>query len=169
MVKSDVSDNLKEKAIAKKTAVRTSRKAEKRRVATSVKGVVKRSEKSANSKVHTGKLELLITIVNRKKADFYQDLLQGFEVNMQLACRARGTARAQTLALLGLEDSPKTAIFSIIREDKIPDALAALETKFQTIKDGGGVAYTVPLTSVIGVAIYGFLSNNDRTVKEDKQ
>ena len=88
---------------------------------------------------------------------------------MQLACRARGTARAQTLALLGLEDSPKTAIFSIIREDKIPDALAALETKFQTIKDGGGVAYTVPLTSVIGVAIYGFLSNNDRTVKEDKQ
>ena len=162
-------DSLREKAIAKRTAVRTSIKEERRKVASAVKGVVKRTEKSANSKVDTGKLELLITIVNRKKSEFYLDLLQGFEVNMQLACRARGTARAQTLALLGLEDSPKTAIFSFIREDKIPDALAALENKFQTIKDGGGVAYTVPLTSVIGVAIYGFLSNNVRTVKEDKQ
>lgn len=169
MAKSNSQNGLKEKAISKKAAIKASVKAEKNRATASYKSVVKRSAKSPNSRVSTGKLKLLITIVDRKKSEFYQDLLQGFEVNMQLACRARGTAQAQTLALLGLEDSPKTAIFSFIKEEKVQDALAMLENKFQTIKGGRGVAYTVPLTSVIGVAIYGFLSNNDKTVKEDKQ
>lgn len=163
--------NLKEKAASKKAAVRTTVKTEKDKVSTAVKGIVRRGNKgvSTNSKVSSGKLELLITVVNRNKAEFYQDLLQEYEVNMQLACNARGTAKSQTLALLGLEQSPKTAIFSIIKEEKVKDALAMLETKFHTIKNGAGVAYTVPLTSVIGVAIYGFLSNNAKTVKEVKQ
>ena len=39
-------------------------------------------------------------------------------------------------------------------------ALAKLEEKFNTIKNGKGIAYTVPMTSTIGVAIYQFLSNN---------
>lgn len=124
--------------------------------------------KSANSKMSTNRLELLITVVNRKKSEFYQDLLLSYEVNMQIAVHARGTASTQMLSLLGLEETPKTVIFSFIREDKLQDALAALESKFHTIKDGRGVAYTVPLSSVIGVATYGFLSNNLRTVKEDK-
>lgn len=124
--------------------------------------------KSANTKMSTNKLELLITVVNRKKSEFYQDLLLSFEVNMQVAVHARGTASMQMLSLLGLEDTPKTVIFSFIREDKLQDALATLENKFQTIKDGRGVAYTVPLSSVIGVAAFGFLSNNVRTVKEGK-
>ena len=90
------------------------------------------------------------------------------EVNMQIAVHARGTASVQMLSLLGLEETPKTVIFSFIREDKLPDALATLEDKFQTIKDGRGIAYTVPLSSVIGVASFGFLSNNVKTVKEGK-
>jgi len=168
MAKVDNTDKLKERVVTKKNAVKTLVRTEKQKVAAAVKGVSKRRTKSRNSKIHSDKLELLVTIVNRKKAEFYQDLLQNFEVNMQLAVRARGTARAQTLSLLGLEDLPKTVIFSFIKEDRVPDALAELETKFKTIKDGGGVAYTVPLTSVIGVAIFGFLSNNEKTVKEEK-
>lgn len=141
-------------------------KDEKRRTMSIARGGDRR--KSVNSKVSSDKLELLVTVVNRQKTEFYQDLLQSFDVNMQLAVRARGTATKQTLHLLGLEDTPKSVIFSVIREDKLSDALATLDNKFQTIKDGAGVAYTVPLTSVIGVAIFGFLSNNLRTVKEDK-
>ena len=40
--------------------------------------------------------------------------------------------------------------------------------KFNTIKDGKGIAFTIPLTSVIGTLIYGFLSNNRMAVKEEK-
>lgn len=111
------------------------------------------------------KLELMITIVNRNKADFYIDLIQSFEVNMQLAIPAQGTANAEIKSILGLVETDKTVIFSVIREDNAVRALNAIEEKFRTIKNGKGIAYTIPLTSVIGVSIFGFLSNNRMTVK----
>ena len=105
------------------------------------------------------KMQLLFTVVNRKKAEFYTDLLQNYEVNMQLALNASGTAGSSMLELLGLSDSEKTVIIIVIRRDMAKEALAALEEKFKTVKGGKGIAYTVPMTSTIGVAIYQFLSN----------
>jgi hypothetical protein len=105
------------------------------------------------------KLKLLVTVVNREKAEFYMDFLQSFEVNFQTAMAARGTASKETLRLLGIGETDKTVIFSIIREDMCDKALSALEQKFKTIKNGKGIAYTVPMTGTIGVAIYRFLSN----------
>ena len=62
--------------------------------------------------------------------------------------------------MLGLEDSDKGVIFSVLREDKAQEALHALEEKFQTLKNGKGIAFTIPMTSVIGASIYRFLSNH---------
>ena len=108
------------------------------------------------------KMKLLFTIVNRSKAEFYVDLLQNFEVNMQTVLSANGTANTETLRYLGLSDSEKSVILSVIREDRIKDAMNALEEKFKTVKNGKGIAYTVPMTSTIGVAIYQFLSNTPK-------
>ena len=105
------------------------------------------------------KLKLLVTVVNREKAEFYMDFIQSFEVNFQTAMAARGTASKETLRLLGIGETDKTVIFSIIREDMCDKALSALEQKFKTIKNGKGIAYTVPMTGTVGVAIYRFLSN----------
>jgi len=86
---------------------------------------------------------------------------------MQMIVRAEGTASEEMLQVLGFSDAQKAVIFSIIKEDKVQDALASLEYKFRSIKNGKGIAYTVPLTSLIGVAVYGFLSNNERAAKEN--
>lgn len=105
------------------------------------------------------RLSLLVTVVNRSKAEFYADLLQSFEVNMQLITAASGTASTEVLHYLGLTDTDKSVIFSVIREDQVKGALASLEEKFKTIKNGKGIAFTVPMSGTIGVAIYQFLSN----------
>lgn len=105
------------------------------------------------------KLKLLVTVVNREKAEFYTDLLQSFEINFQTSMNARGTASKETLRLLGIGESDKTVIFSVIREDMCDKALSMLEQKFKTIRNGKGIAYTIPMTGTIGVAIYRFLSN----------
>ena len=105
------------------------------------------------------KIKLLFTVVNRQKTDFFVDILQEFEVNMQLVLSAQGTAKDHVMALLGLTDSDKSVVISVIRQDKVKDALATLEEKFNTVKGGKGIAYTVPIKSAIGVAIYRFLSN----------
>ena len=112
------------------------------------------------------KLKVLVTIVGRNKAEFYMDLLQSVNVNFQLAMLGRGTANREMLNLLGLSDSDKTVIFSVVREDRAKETLALLEEKFRTVRSGKGIAYTIPMTSVVGVAIYRFLSDNRMPMKE---
>lgn len=106
------------------------------------------------------KLKLLFTVVNREKAELYTALLQQFEINFQLTVAAEGTANTEMLRVLGLSDSEKAVIISVIREDRAAAALRFLDEKFNTIKNGKGIAYTVPMTGTIGVAIYQFLSNS---------
>ncbi len=123
------------------------------------------SVKVPERNVVSHKLMLLVTIVGRSKADFYMDLIQSFEVNMQLAVLGEGTANAEILQYLGLAGSEKTVIFSVIREELADAALNTIEEKFNTIKNGKGIALTVPLSSVIGATLFGFLSNHPMTLQ----
>ena len=105
------------------------------------------------------KLMLLFTVVSKEKTELYQNLLEEFEINMQMILSAHGTLPASKLALLGLNDSEKSVIISVVKREHIKSITEMLEEKFRTVKGGKGIAYTVPMTSVIGVAIYQFLSN----------
>ncbi len=117
-------------------------------------------KKNAPAENGVKKVKLLVTVVDRRKAEFSMDFLTQFEINLQTSVLAQGTAHSQMLSMLGLEDAEKSVIFSAVREDKASEALAGLEEKFHTIKNGKGIAFTIPLSSVIGVAIYRFLSNH---------
>ena len=105
------------------------------------------------------KLKLLFTVVDRPKAEFYMDVLSQFEVNYQLMNSGLGTATSEFVEMLGL-NKQKAVIISVIREDLTDTILKVLEEKFQTIRNGKGIAFAVPMSSVIGVNIYRFLSNN---------
>jgi hypothetical protein len=133
-----------------------------------IKPLFTKSKTKKTAPVGHKKLKLLITVVNRNKAEFFVDLLQGYEVNFQMRVLAKGTAKSETLHLLGLEDEEKCVIFSVIREDKADEILHVLQDKFTSVRGGKGIAFTTPLSSVIGVTTYGFLSNNKTVVKENK-
>ena len=105
------------------------------------------------------KLKLLITVVDRGKAEFYLDLLSQFEVNFQMVTGGKGTAHSEIIEMLGL-NIQKTVILSVIREDLAVPIISCLEEKFETIRNGKGIAFTVPMSSIIGVNMYQFLSNN---------
>lgn len=105
------------------------------------------------------KLKLLFTVVERQKAEFYLDVLSQYEVNCQLVVSGKGTATSEIVDLLGLNNQ-KAVILSVIREDRTDDVMNMLEEKFATIRNGKGIAFAVPLSSVIGVNLYQFLSNN---------
>ena len=105
------------------------------------------------------KLKLLITVVDRPKAEFYLDVLSQFEINCQLVTTGKGTAKADWLDMLGLSIQ-KAVIISFVREDILDGIMKCLENKFATVKNGKGIAFAVPLSSVIGVNMYQFLSNN---------
>ena len=105
------------------------------------------------------KLKLLVTVVDRPKGEFYLDVISQFEVNSQLLIGGVGTANLHLVELLGL-NVHKAVILSVAREDQVGPIMDCLEEKFATIKNGKGVSFAVPLSSVIGVNTYQYLSNN---------
>lgn len=105
------------------------------------------------------KLKLLFTVVDRPKAEFYLDVLSQFDINCQMVSPGKGTAKSDLIELLGL-NLQKAVILSVIREDMTDTIMTCLEDKFATVKNGKGIAFAVPLSSVIGVNNYQYLSNN---------
>ena len=105
------------------------------------------------------KLKLLVTVVDRPKGEFYLDVISQFDVNCQLVVSGLGTASSEIVELLGLE-SHKAVILSVVREDLVDMVMETLEDKFSTIRNGKGISFAIPLSSVIGVNLYRFLSDN---------
>ena len=122
----------------------------------SVKKRNAREKETSQKPLAPNKLLLLVTVVPRRKAEFFLDLLQSFEVNLQMEVSAFGTA--SSFGLLN-SDREKQALFSVIRQDMAQQALQELEKKFSIIRGGKGIAFTIPMTSTVGVAVYKFLSN----------
>ena len=105
------------------------------------------------------RLQLLVTVVDKPKGEFYLDVLSQFEVNFQMVVSGKGTATSELVNLLGLNIN-KAVILSVVREEKTEEIIHCLEDKFATIKNGRGIAFAVPLSSIIGVNLYRFMSNN---------
>ena len=105
------------------------------------------------------KLKIIVTVVDRPKGEFYLDVIGGFEVNCQMILSGQGTASSELVDLLGLNPE-KAVILSVAREDRVPEIMHTLEDKFQTVRNGNGIAFAVPLSSIIGVNLYQFMSNN---------
>ena len=123
------------------------------------------SKKTANTKsknLAPHKLMLLITIVPREKAEFYEDFVGGHGVNASFTVSARGTAPSEVLSYIGAGDNAKAVIFSVVNQDAEKTILSSLEEKFIKVRNGKGVAITCPLTSTIGVAIYKFLTGKEK-------
>ena len=95
--------------------------------------------------------------MKKKKVDYYLDLIEGFGVNMQISMIGNGTTKS---AIFSDEIGSKAIILSLVSEDNIKRIMSELSRKFMEVKDGKGVAWTVPLSSVMGVTFFNFLSNN---------
>ena len=124
------------------------------------KKIARKTNKSKNRLSGPHKLKLLFTIGDRTKTEFYLDIIEQHNVNLQCVTFGRGTA-PNHLRYLGLGDQSKSVIISVVNEDNVKKLLADLEEKFEKTKHGKGIAYTVPIDSVIGVMIYQFLSNSN--------
>ena len=111
------------------------------------------------------KLEVLVAIVHNDKAAYYASLIQSFQANMRVTVPAKGTTHL-ILDYLGLTEKPKLMMTSIVRADQADTLISLLDETFKKGKDYKGIAFTVPMTSVIGTLAYGFLSNDRRIVKE---
>jgi len=111
------------------------------------------------------KLEVVFAIVHNEKSAYYTSLIQSHQANIHLTVPAKGTSHL-ILDYLGLTERPKSLILSVVRADQSAALIDLLDETFKKGKNYKGVAFTVPMTSIIGTLVYGFLANDKRTVKE---
>ena len=119
---------------------------------------VKRRKKTSDLEAPR-KIKILITIIPRTKTDFYLSALEGYDVNLQTVLYARGTAPSDLARMLGVIDDKKAVILSVVPEDRISEVLVRYEDKYFKTKNGRGIAFTIPISSTIGIAVYKFLAN----------
>ncbi|MCH5160788.1 MAG: hypothetical protein J1G04_02040 [Clostridiales bacterium] len=171
-LKADIIVSVKKEAKGKKAKVGKSESVGSKKLIDKINEKIKRRVRAMKQgpdthSVKDNRLELLFTIVPRSKAEYYVDLLHSFDVNMQVVLLGQGTAAENTVTLFGLGDTDKAVILSVIKQKNIKPALEELEEKFEKIRNGKGIAYTIPLDGVIGSLIYRFLSDSRMSVKDN--
>lgn len=113
------------------------------------------SNANKNGFVSENGLFLVTAVVDRSKADSISDLMQMSGSNFQFACRGRGTYGDDSVR------ADKTVLFAVIKEEKKDALMRQLDDRFRKLKRSAGAAWAVPFTSVIGVAVFGFLADTD--------
>lgn len=96
------------------------------------------------------RIKLTVSIVDRGKGERVAALLHEDGAAFHIIGLGRGTADSTLLDYLGLGQTEKDVVFSSVREDLLPAALQRLRTELQLDQPGGGVVFTIPITSVGG-------------------
>lgn len=104
-----------------------------------------------------GNLYLTTTIVDRKDGARYTKLYKESGPAVTFVTLGTGTARGDVLDYLGLEATEKTIIFSVQEENDWLTLKRALQQKMHIDVPGGGIAFTVPLSSIGGRKTLQFL------------
>lgn len=105
------------------------------------------------------KLSMFITIVNRGQGNFVIKILEAEGSNAQFVQHGVGTAQKEIRDILGIEDNSKEVIISLIRNDKIENVKRELEAFFRINKRNRGIGFSIPMTSLIGMKVYQFLTD----------
>lgn len=115
-----------------------------------------------------GNLYLMTTIVDRKIVKKYIDLYQENNLHVMFLSLGFGTAANDILDYLGLESNEKAVAFSVLEEDSWLTVKKQLEKKLKIDAPGGGIAFTVPLSSIGGKKTLDFLLERDDYQKEEE-
>ena len=122
----------------------------------------------ADKKFIPQKLKMVVTIVNSGKGHFFLDQIENMGINMQLMLNGEGSAPYNLENLWGLAHKERDVIISFVPEDKVKPILKMLDSKFETVRNGNGIAFSIPVSRIIGVAVYQFFMDN-RKKRETKK
>ena len=115
-----------------------------------------------------GNLFLMTTIVDRKVAKKYSELYKENEQHVMFVTLGSGTAANEILDYLGLENTEKAVIFSIQEESAWEKTKKQLQQKLKIDAPGGGIAFTIPLSSIGGKKTLQFLLEGQNYQKEEE-
>ena len=92
------------------------------------------------------KLVLYTVIVPRGQGENIIRIFKANKSSAQFVQYGEGTASNAIRDILGSEDTKKDIVYSLVREDAVPDIKKELDVYFIASKRNRGIAYTISLT-----------------------
>lgn len=115
-----------------------------------------------------GNLYLMTTIVDRKVVKRYLELYRENDLHVMFLSLGFGTAANEVLDYLGLDSTEKAVAISVIEENSWVEIKKQLEKKLKIDAPGGGIAFTIPLSSIGGKKALQFLLENESYKKDEE-
>ena len=115
-----------------------------------------------------GSLYLMTTIVDRKIANKYIDLFKENNMNVIHLTLGFGTAANDILDYLGMESNEKAVAISVVEENSWINIKKQLKKKLKIDAPGGGISFTIPLSSIGGRKTLNYLIENENYKKEEE-
>ncbi|MBQ7797365.1 MAG: P-II family nitrogen regulator [Lachnospiraceae bacterium] len=115
-----------------------------------------------------GSLNLMTTIVDRKDLNRYMEVYQNNDLHVTFLALGYGTASNEILDYLGLESNQKAVAFSIVEAGSWLTVKKQFEKKLKIDAPGGGISFTVPLSSIGGMKALQFLAEKQDYQKEEE-
>ena len=115
-----------------------------------------------------GNICLMTTIVDRKIIDKYLSLYRENDLHIMYVTLGMGTATNEVMDYLGLDSAEKAVAFSVVEEETWQVVKKQLRKKLQIDAPGGGIAFTVPLSSVGGRKTLEFLLEKSDYQKQEE-
>ena len=101
-------------------------------------------------------VKCMIIIVNRGMSEKIIEQLRAKNIMASFVLPAHGTATAKWQNLLGLGDTKKDVIITIINKDLVGDVFGALHDEMGIGEPGQGVAFTVNINSIGGKRLLNY-------------
>lgn len=112
-------------------------------------------------------LRLFVVVVHYGQAEAIRQIFNSYDTALTLVTSGVGRTFKQN-AMHNTTMSKKHFIFAIVRDDKAPLITERLTERFKISKAATGIAYSIDLTSVVGVSVYKFLTNTRKVTKVSK-
>lgn len=134
----------------------------------SVAGAI-RSGRHGKNKERPPRPKLLVSIVNRGEGRRVRDILAEYSAGLNFAFRGTGTARSHLLDYLGIGETDKTVIFSLIPESDEEAIMREIRAQMSLYLAGRGISFTLPLSGVSQKVANGLQdAAKNKTISEDK-
>ena len=111
----------------------------------------------------------LITITQRQNSAEYEEFYLGCGVRVNYSMPCSGTAHEKTLALLGIEKTEKTVLFSAVPGELLKNLMRKLTVEMKIDLPDRGIAVAIPFSGVGGMKTYEFFRGSQQAPekKED--
>ena len=115
-----------------------------------------------------GNIQLMTTIVDRKIIEKYLTLYRENDLHVMYVTLGYGTASNEVLDYLGLDSIEKAVAMSVVEEETWMTVKKQLQKKLRIDAPGGGIAFTIPLSSIGGRKTLEFLLEKTDYQKQEE-